>query len=158
MLFFLAIAMGFAGFALLVLGQVKLPGGRLLKALPGRVAGLIFLLFVPLPFVLRALVEHLDLRVTLNDDVQSVINWALFCLCLFGGCFLILRASRAPKRELRRPRLAGQSDPAALFADTGAAPFADTEAAPEVAPKPRTVKGKRPAPAPRPEQNPFDFS
>ena len=157
MLLFLAIGMGFAGFALLVVGQVKLPGGRLLKALPGRLAGLIFLLFLPIPFGLQALVEYLNLRATLEDYVP-IMNWALFCLCLFGGCFIIFRASRLPKREFRRPRLAGQPEPAALFSDAGSAPFTDTEAPPEVAPKPRAVKGKRPAPAPRPEHNPFDFS
>jgi hypothetical protein len=143
----------FAGFALLVVGAVKLPGGRQVRALPGRLAGFVFLAFLPLFFGARALRDALELRDTV-EPYQDVIDWALYALCMICGCGIIWWASRPPREERRRATPTVKRAALSAFPDANANPFSDA-VPPPAAEAPRAARGKKSAP--RPPQNPFDF-
>ncbi len=157
MVFLAGFVLAFAGFALLVLGRAQLPGGRVVTALRGRLAGLVFLLYLPLVIALRPLLDHLEWRATV-EQYLTAIDWSLFGLMLVGGGWILLRSARPVKRDVRKPRLLNQPEAAHLFSAGLSNPFpeAEPEPPPDTTPVPRPAKGKRPTP--RPQKNPFDFS
>jgi hypothetical protein len=166
MLLALAVLLGMLGFALLVLGEVKLPGGRTLRAWPGRFAGLVFLSFLPLVLAARLLVEHYvsageEWAAAVSERYLPALSWGLLGLCLVVGMGIVLRGSRSlvPQRPVRGG-LAGAKN---LFAKNPFAEESETASLPpapgpsEPTPRPPAKRGHKPVRRQEPE-DPFDFS
>jgi hypothetical protein len=160
--FVLGVLMGVAGFALLVLGEIKLPGGRLIKGQPARRAAVVWLSFFPVVFLVSAVLRILDL-----DDIVDplLVFWIVSTSCLCIGLGFVL-----PVWSAARPRQGRQERGKAVAAN----PF---ESQPAARPVHETPVRENPAPSaakPEPwlapteskpgrrrvreEKNPFDFS
>src|SRR5438105_13530542 len=155
--FVIGVLMGVAGLALIVLGEVKLPGGRLSKSQPARSAGLVWLSFLPLVFLISAVLRLLDLDSIIDP---RLVFWLFSTLCLCIGLGFVLPAwSAARTRQRRQERVQ----------PTAANPF-ETQAAASAAGQTSAPPSAEPEPWPAPaetkparrrvaeEKNPFDFS
>jgi hypothetical protein len=151
----LGILMGIAGFAMLVLGQLTLPGGRVVKG-SRRAAG-VWLSFLPLAFFASFLMEILDPG--RNVD-RRLVYWILVMMCLFVGLGFAL-PTRSGLR-MRQGRTASKKvGPGNPFESQPAAPAPvepPVTAPPGPEPAPLPAIGKPPRRIPAPEKNPFDFS
>jgi hypothetical protein len=142
---------------MLVLGPFAL-GKRQVKSKPSRVAGAIWVSYLPLVFAFRFLLKQLDPEETINPDILFGI---LLGLCLPAGAIVILRSVYAGSGQRRRGVAAAAtrnpfvelpspaSPPGRLDVSTGPDDFFTP---PPPAPSPKKP-GRRP-----PEKNPFDFS
>jgi hypothetical protein len=153
--FLLGVLMGVAGFAMIVLGRLTLPGGRVIKG-SRRAAG-VWLSFLPLAFAAGLLMEFLDPEGLVD---RRLIYWILVMMCLFVGLGFIppaRSAARSPQVRAASKRV------------SAANPFETQPAAPTLAePPPPTIPETEswPVPAigkparrnPPPQKNPFDFS
>src|SRR5712692_10215071 len=95
--FLLGVLMGVAGFAMVIMGEVTLPGGRVLKRRPSRRAAWVWLSFFPLAFLARFLLGLLDLDRVIDP---LLLFWIVSTLCFFIGLGFLLPAWPAPR--LRR--------------------------------------------------------
>ena len=166
MLLALAVVVGMLGSALLVLGEVKLPGSRTLRAWPGRFAGLVFISFLPLVITARLLLEHYasegeEWATTVSERYLAVVSWGLFGLCLVMGLWIVLRGSRSlvPQRAARGTVADAKNpfakNPFAEESESAEAPPAVSPAEPT--PRPPAKKSGKSVRRQGPE-NPFDFS
>ena len=137
MLFVLLVIMLMAGVGLLIQGQVKLPGKRILKRRPAQICGVILLSFLPLAFVTTLFIQELEYL------IQQLVYWAIALVCLFLALIIVVRAS-TPTQPARTHSSATAVNP--VFADVPAEDAYDSPEQPVVAPR---AKAK---------SNPFDFS
>jgi hypothetical protein len=155
--FLLGVLMGVAGFAMVVLGEVKLPGGRVIKGRPARRASVVWLSFLPLAILSGLVLEFLDSESIVD---RRLVYWILVMLCFFVGLGFVLPAWSAGGRPRQRRPAQAKSCTANPFETQPAAP-ASTESSPQPpsAPEPwlapESKSGRRRAPE---EKNPFDFS
>jgi hypothetical protein len=97
MLFILGVVMLVLGVAFCLLGDVKLPGGRVLKARYGQTCGVVMLCYFPVVFVLqRWLGDHADLT-----DYLTLVYCLVLVVCL-GLCWLIVLKTTSPVRPVRK--------------------------------------------------------
>jgi hypothetical protein len=140
MWFFVGVGYMVVGVAFCLLGAIKLPGGRVLRAAHAQVCGVILLCYFPLVFLLRPFIEDLDAL------VKWLINGALATLCLVAVLVVIMKSTRLPrpvrKFETKAALPAGATK---LFTD------APNGEAPAMEPKPTATP-------PASSKNPFDFS
>lgn len=170
MLFVLGFGLVMLGVTLLVLGEVKLPGGRVLRRRPARVAGVVLLSFVPLVIGARVFLHYYDREAQLQGEHWAAVvrerylpalDWGLFGLCLVLAAWIVLRGSRP--LGVKRPRAGGLGTGKNPFAVMNEAPAATTpesgalEATPPLPPA-APGKGKKPVRRPKGEENPFDFT
>jgi hypothetical protein len=161
MFFLPGFVMAAAGFAMVVVGQFPL-GKKVVKTRPARVAGGIWISYLPLVFGARYLLQQLEWEEVIHPDV---IYGVLLAICLLTGTILVLRSAYGGTgRKPRRLAAAGASNP---FEPAGTVPAAEQDFLPGTddffaqppppppAPAARKKPGRRPAP---PEKNPFDFS
>src|SRR5437870_5071569 len=89
MFFILVFLMAAAGFAMLVLGPFPL-GKQQVKSRPARLAGGIWVSYLPLVFAVRFLHTQLELEEIISP---AVIYGILLALCLPAGAIIILRSA-----------------------------------------------------------------
>jgi len=158
MFFILGFLMAAAGFSMLVLGPFPL-GRHQVKSRAARVAGAIWVGYLPLVFAARFLHAQLGLEEIINPDV---IYGILLGLCLPAGTIIILRSAYGDSGQRRQALAAvGSRNP---FADPK---ISENEITLEVLaepdnffvppPPPEASSGKKSGRRP-PEKNPFDFS
>src|SRR5438552_18127804 len=94
------------GFAMVVLGPVPVTKTWTIPSRVSRIAGSIFLGFMPVVFVVRFLVQTVGWEESLNT---VLINWLLFVICLLAGGGWIMVTGR-PSKPLRVRRCESQSE------------------------------------------------
>jgi hypothetical protein len=150
MLFILGVAMMVSGVAFCLLGAVKLPGGRLLKAKYAQTCGVVMLGYFPLVFVLQRWLGQFE-DVT---NYLTIVYCLLLVMCL-GVCWVIVLRTTSPARQARKY---SASVPAAspLLQDQ---PLINTPSLKQQAIPGDLVGEAKPAsPAPTKNKNMFDFS
>jgi hypothetical protein len=160
-LFILGFLMAAAGFAMLVQGQFPL-GTHQVKSKPARIAGGIWVSYLPLVFAASFLLGQLELKEIIPP---AVIYGILLAICLLTGAIIVLRSAYGG--TLRKPRtLAGMASSRNAFEPVDLEPQVepgfppgpdDFFSQPSPPPSPPATKkpGRRAAPQ---EKNPFDFS
>jgi hypothetical protein len=157
MFFILGFLMAAAGFAMLVQGQFPL-GKRQVKSRPARLAGGIWVSYLPLVFAARFLHAQLELEEIIHP---AVIYGILLALCLPAGAIIVLRSAYGGTgRRTRALGAAGSRNPfdskTAEISKTSEV-FAGPDEFFSPPPASRASSPKKPGRRP-PEKNPFDFS
>jgi hypothetical protein len=154
--FLLGVLMGVAGLAMVILGEVTLPGGGVIKSKPSRRAGIVWLSFFPLAFLVSAVLRFLGLDEAVDP---RLVFWIVSTLCLCVGLGYLLPAWSAGRPRRRKP--AAAKSPANLF-EAQPAVGVSTEPSPPPSPEPEPwLAPAETKPARRrvqEEKNPFDFS
>jgi hypothetical protein len=159
MFFILGFLMAAAGFAMLVQGPFPL-GKHQVKGKASRIAGGIWVGYLPLVFGARFLLKQLEFEEIIPP---AVIYGILLTICLLTGAIIVLRSAYGGTARKSRTRTAAASrNP---FEPVASSPQAEqhfpprpddffSQLPPPAPPAPKKP-GRRAAP---PEKNPFDFS
>jgi hypothetical protein len=161
-LFILGFLMVVAGFVMLVQGQFPL-GKHQVKSKPARIAGGIWVSYLPSVFAASFLLGQLGLKEVIPP---AVIYGILLAICLVAGAIIVLRSAYGG--TFRKPRtLAGTAGSRNAFEPVDLAPqveqgfpagpddfFSQSPPPPPASPASKKP-GRRAAPQ---EKNPFDFS
>jgi len=155
--FLFGVVMGVAGFAMLVMGKITLPGGRVIEGKPARRAGGVWLSFFPVVFLASFVLRLLELDGVIDP---RLVFWIVCTLCLCVGVGFLLPAWPAARPRRQRRPAAVKASAANPFETPPAAP-AMPASAPPLGPEPEPWRAPamgKPAHSPPPEKNPFDFS
>jgi hypothetical protein len=134
MLFLLGVGMAVLGVALCLLGEIKLPGSRVLKPFYAQICGVILLCYFPLVFLLYKFLGEMD------AVWRLAANWFLAVLCV-GSVLVIILRTTAPVKPVGR----------------GAAPLRKN-GKPSTEEPSVSVEELNPDYSTRKEKSPFDFS
>ena len=160
MFFILGFLMAAAGFAMLVQGQFPL-GTHQVKSKPARIAGGIWVSYLPLVFAASFLLGQLELKEIIPP---ALIYGILLAICLLAGAIIVLRSAYGG--TVRKPRTLASTGSRNPFEAVSPAPQIEqgfppapddffSQPPPPPAPPASKKPGRRAAPQ---EKNPFDFS
>jgi len=158
MFFLLGFLIAAAGFAMLVRGPFPL-GKNQVKSRPARVAGAIWVGYLPVAFAARFVHARLDPAEIINP---AVIYGILLGLCLPAGAIIILRSAYEDSGQRRQALAAAGSrnpfaDPKISEGEVSLEVLAEPDNFFLPPPPPKASSSKNPRRQP-PEKNPFDFS